>query len=218
MFASVLECSMIKRAHQKGLVTSELVNFRKFATDRHHTVDDTPYGGGGGMLLKPEPLFVAVEHLLQGRSRTDIPIILLTPQGKNLTQRRAQQLATQQELIIICGHYEGFDERVRTHLATEELSLGDYVLTGGELAAMVLLDSVIRLVPGVLGNDSSAACDSFAGGGLLEYPQYTKPQSFRGLAVPDVLLSGDHQAIANWRREQALLRTKLRRPDLLQDK
>ncbi|RMB02572.1 tRNA (guanine37-N1)-methyltransferase [Thermoactinomyces vulgaris] len=213
MFEGFMQTSMIARAREKGLISANLVNFREYATDRHRTVDDTPYGGGGGMVLKPEPLFRAVDDLTQGSPRP--PILLMSPQGETYTQKKAEELAQHSRLIILCGHYEGFDERIREHLATKEISIGDYVLTGGELPAMILIDSISRLVPGVLGNETSAVTDSFSTG-LLEYPQYTRPADFRGLKVPEVLLSGHHAKIEKWRREQSLLRTWQRRPDLLE--
>jgi tRNA (guanine37-N1)-methyltransferase len=213
MFTGFLNSSIIKKAQEKGIIETRLINFRDFATDKHKTVDDTPYGGGGGMVLKPQPIFDAVDYLL--RDVTDRPpIILLSPQGEPYTQRKAEQLAKHSHLILICGHYEGFDERIRQNLATDEISIGDYVLTGGELPAMVIIDSVSRLVPGVLGNEHSAVEDSFSSG-LLEYPQYTRPAEYRGWKVPEVLLSGNHQKIAEWRRQEALRRTWERRPDLL---
>jgi tRNA (guanine37-N1)-methyltransferase len=213
MFEGFLQSSIIKKAHEKGLIETKLVNFRDYATDKHRTVDDTPYGGGGGMVLKPEPLFLAVDDLLKDCDERP-PILLMSPQGQSFTQRKAEELARHSRLIILCGHYEGYDERIREHLATEEISIGDYVLTGGELPAMVIMDSVSRLIPGVLGNESSAVDDSFSTG-LLEYPQYTRPVEFRGYRVPDILLSGHHAKIEKWRREQALRRTWERRPDLL---
>jgi tRNA (guanine37-N1)-methyltransferase len=213
IFHGFLNASIIKKAHEKGLVETSLVNFRDFSTERHQMVDDAPYGGGGGMLLKPEPLFRAVDHLLQ-QTTCHPPILLMSPQGKPFTQKKAEELAQHSHLILLCGHYEGYDERVRQHLATDEISIGDYVLTGGELPAMVVMDSVIRLLTGVLGNSSSATLDSFAAG-LLEYPQYTRPVAYRGYRVPDILLSGHHQQIEKWRRREALRRTWERRPDLL---
>jgi tRNA (guanine37-N1)-methyltransferase len=213
MFTGFLSSSIVKKAHEKGIVSTSVVDFREFSTDKHRTVDDTPYGGGGGMVLKPEPLFRAVEHLLQDEPERP-PIILMTPQGDRFSQKKAEALAEHRRLILICGHYEGYDERIRQHLATDEISIGDFVLTGGELPAMVVMDSVIRLLPGVLGNESSAKDDSFSTG-LLEYPQYTRPAEFRGWKVPDVLLSGHHQNIERWRRQEALRRTWERRPDLL---
>ena len=179
MFSGFLSTSIIGRAREKGLIAAEVIDFRQFSTDKHRTVDDTPYGGGGGMVLKPEPIFRAVEHLLADESEKP-PILLMSPQGKPFTQRKAEELARHRRLVLICGHYEGFDERIRQHLATEELSIGDYVLTGGELAAMVVIDCVSRLIPGVLGNESAAAEDSFSMG-LLEYPQYTRPARFPGM-------------------------------------
>ena len=212
IFQGPLGESIVGRAVSRGLLNIRLHNFRDHARDRHHTADDYPYGGGPGMVLKPEPLFEAVESVL-GTSPSG-PVILLTPQGKPFSQADAQRLASEPTFALLCGHYGGVDERVREHLATEELSIGDYVLTGGELAAMVVVDAVARLVPGVLGSDEAAAGDSYASG-LLQHPQYTRPPEFRGWHVPEVLLSGDHQAIARWRRSQALLRTQQRRPDLL---
>lgn len=214
MFHGFLHTSIIKKAHEKGLVETSIINFRDFATDKHKTVDDTPYGGGGGMVLKPQPIFDAVDHLLKDVDHRP-PILLMSPQGEPFSQRKAEELARHSRLIILCGHYEGYDERIREHLATEEISIGDYVLTGGELPAMVVMDSVSRLITGVLGNESSAVSDSFSTG-LLEYPQYTRPAEYRGYRVPDVLLSGHHLKIEKWRREQSLLRTWERRPDLLE--
>jgi tRNA (guanine37-N1)-methyltransferase len=214
MFTGVFGASIIGKAREKGIVELNTVNFRDYANNKHNTVDDYPYGGGSGMVLKPEPIFAAVEDLLapdEPRPR----IILMCPQGETFTQRKAEELAKEPRLIFICGHYEGYDERIREHLATDELSIGDYVLTGGELPAMVVIDAVVRLLPGVLGNESSALTDSFQSG-LLEYPQYTRPASFRGWDVPEVLLSGHHGKIAEWRRRQSLLRTLRRRPDLLE--
>jgi tRNA (guanine37-N1)-methyltransferase len=213
MFTGFLQSSIIKRAHEKGLIATNLINFREYATDKHRTVDDTPYGGGGGMVLKPEPLFAAVDDILAQVDERP-PVILMSPQGVPFTQAKAEELARHSHLVLLCGHYEGYDERIRQHLVTDEISIGDYVLTGGELPAMVLMDSVSRLISGVLGNESSAVDDSFSSG-LLEYPQYTRPPEFRGMKVPDVLLSGHHARIEQWRREQSLLRTWQRRPDLL---
>jgi tRNA (guanine37-N1)-methyltransferase len=213
MFSAVFAESIIGRAQEKGLVQIRAVNFREYSGNKHQSVDDTPYGGGGGMVLKPEPLFAAVEDVLGGE-REGARIILMTPQGVPYSQAMAKELSREQRLVIICGHYEGVDERVRQHLATDEISIGDYVLTGGEIPAMAVIDSVVRLLPGVLGNDVSAEEDSFANG-LLEYPQYTRPAEFRGLKVPDVLLSGHHENIAKWRKKESLRRTWQRRPDLL---
>ncbi|EGK13456.1 tRNA (guanine-N(1)-)-methyltransferase [Desmospora sp. 8437] len=214
MFEGFFSSSVIGRAIEQGRVEVSLTNFRDYSTNKHRTVDDTPYGGGSGMVLKPEPLFRAVEELVR-----DEPIrprvLMMSPQGVPFTQLKAEELAGHDRLILLCGHYEGFDERVRQHLVDEEISIGDYVLTGGELPAMVLMDSVIRLVSGVLGNESSAETDSFSMG-LLEYPQYTRPADFRGWKVPDVLLSGHHAEIDRWRRRQSLLRTWERRPELLE--
>ncbi len=212
MFTGPLEESIIKRARERGLISVYLHNIRDYAAGRHRITDDTPYGGGGGMVMKPEPIFAAVEAILEGEE--GVPIILLSPQGRLFTQEVAKELSRHPRLVLICGRYEGVDERVREHLATDEISIGDYVLSGGELAAMVIIDAVTRLLPGVLGDPGAAFEDSYAWG-LLEYPHYTRPAVFRGWAVPEVLLSGNHAAIARWRREQALRRTWERRPDLL---
>lgn len=212
VFEPYISVSILQRARQRGLVEIHLHNIRNWTTDKHQTTDDEPYGGGGGMVMKPEPIFTAVESVLG--APPPCPVILLTPQGRLFTQKIAQELAQFPRLALICGRYEGVDERVRQHLATDEISIGDYVLTGGELAAMVVIDAVIRPLPGVLGDPEGAADDSHAMG-LLEYPHYTRPAEFRGWKVPDVLLSGDHGRIARWRREQAILRTFQRRPDLL---
>ena len=216
MFTGFLSQSIIGKAIGKGAVQVNTVNFREYATNKHGTVDDYPYGGGGGMVLKPEPIFLAVEDLIAGQT-VKPRIILMCPQGVPYTQRIAEQLAEEEHLIFICGHYEGYDERIRQHLVTDELSIGDYVLTGGELPAMVVMDSVIRLLPGVLGNETSAVTDSFSTG-LLEHPHYTRPAGFRGWSVPDVLLSGHHGEIAKWRHRESLRRTWQRRPDLLQNR
>ena len=213
IFEGPLDESILKRARERGLVQVRIHNLRDYTHDKHRVVDDKPYGGGPGMLMKPEPIFEAVETL----RRADTCIVLMTPQGQPLTQQRAQAFAQKPHLLILCGHYEGVDERVREALVHEEVSIGDYVLTNGALAAAVLVDAVVRLVPGVLGDDESAQQDSFAGG-LLEGPQYTRPPEFRGMRVPEVLLSGDHGAIAAWRTEQARKRTQERRPDLLKEK
>lgn len=213
MFSGPFEESIVKRAVEKGLVQIFLHDIRDYASDRHRTVDDYPFGGGQGMLMKPEPLFAAVEDV-QGQAPERGPVVLLTPQGRLFDQEVAVELARQERLILICGHYEGVDARVHEHLATEEISIGDYVLSGGELAAMVVVDAVVRQIPGALGSPVSTADDSFAQG-LLEYPQYTRPADFRGMKVPEVLLSGNHGEIARWRRQQSLLRTAQRRPDLL---
>ncbi|WJH30071.1 tRNA (guanosine(37)-N1)-methyltransferase TrmD [Paenibacillus sp. CC-CFT742] len=221
MFEGVFGTSILGKAQTKGLVSLNAVNFRDYATNKHNTVDDTPYGGGGGMVLKPDPIFAAVEDVLEKRSEESAAasskpprIILMCPQGETFTQKKAEELVQEDHLIFICGHYEGYDERIREFLVTDELSIGDYVLTGGELPAMVAIDSVARLIPGVLGNETSAVTDSFSTG-LLEYPHYTRPPEFRGMKVPDVLLSGHHLNIDAWRREQSLIRTLERRPDML---
>ncbi|CAM4456859.1 tRNA (guanosine(37)-N1)-methyltransferase TrmD [Paenibacillus typhae] len=253
MCEGVFSTSILGKARDKGIVSLNAVNFRDFSGNKHNTVDDTPYGGGGGMVLKPDPIFAAVEHVLgippvtsesvraeeaaaaeaggatgavqaaeelaEASEVTAAPvkprIILMCPQGKMYNQQIAEELAKEQHLIFICGHYEGYDERIREHLVTDELSIGDYVLTGGELPALTVIDSVVRLQPGALGNETSAITDSFSTG-LLEYPHYTRPAEFRGWKVPDMLLSGHHANIELWRREQALKRTLERRPDLLE--
>ncbi|MDM7998876.1 MAG: tRNA (guanosine(37)-N1)-methyltransferase TrmD [Dehalococcoidia bacterium] len=214
MFEGPFGESIVKRAVDAGLVSIFIHNFREFAHDKHGTVDDYSFGGGEGMVLKPEPLFEAVESIRATLGDSAGPVILLTPQGRLFCHQIAQELSRQQNLILICGHYEGVDERVRQHLATDEISIGDYVITGGELAAMVVVDAVVRLLPGALGSDRAASEDSYAKG-FLEYPQYTRPRVYRGWEVPEVLLSGNHQEIARWRMEQAIERTLLRRPDLL---
>jgi tRNA (guanine37-N1)-methyltransferase len=211
MFPGIFDLSIMKRAIDQNLVTIGLHNIRDYTHDKHHTADDYPYGGGAGMVLKPEPIFEAVESI---EKKADTPIILLSPQGRLFTQSVAQELAQHSQLVLICGHYEGIDERVREHLASDEISIGDYVLSGGELAAMVIIDSVFRLVPGVLGSEASPLDDSHVGG-LLEYPHYTRPPEYRGWPVPEVLLSGNHAQISRWRREQAIRRTLEQRPELL---
>ena len=212
VFDPYLQASILQRAIQRELVEVQLHNIRDWTPDRHHVTDDEPYGGGGGMVMKPEPIFTAVEGVLG--TAPACPVILLTPQGRRFTQSVAQELARLPHLAILCGRYEGVDERVRLHLVTDEISIGDFVLTGGELPALVLIDAITRLIPGVLGDPEGAQDDSHASG-LLEYPHYTRPAEFRGWRVPEVLLSGDHARIARWRREKALLRTWQRRPDLL---
>ncbi len=213
MFRGPFDESIVKRAVEKGPVEIHIHDIRDYTTDRHRTVDDYPFGGGSGMLMKPEPLFAAVEDV-QGQAAGQGPVVLLTPQGRLFSQKVAEELAREDRLVLVCGHYEGVDERVHEHLATDCISIGDYVLSGGELAVMVVVDAVVRQIPGVLGSPLAAADDSFAQG-LLEYPQYTRPAEFRGLKVPEVLLSGDHGEIARWRRRQSLLRTARHRPDLL---
>jgi tRNA (guanine37-N1)-methyltransferase len=210
MFAGPLDESIIKRAREAGRLDLRIHNLRDYAHDRHKTVDDRPFGGGPGMLLKPEPIFEAVESLAREETR----VILLSPSGRTFNQAIAAELAACEDLLFVTGHYEGFDERIREQLADDELSIGDYVLTNGALPVMVIIDAVTRLLPGVLGDDESAHEESFSHG-LLEYPQYTRPAEFRGMKVPEVLLSGNHAQIAKWRAEQAQLRTSERRPDLL---
>jgi tRNA (guanine37-N1)-methyltransferase len=222
MFSSPLNESILKRAQESGQLAVTLHNIRDYAANRHHTTDDTPYGGGGGMVMKPEPIFAAVEALVPSPGlprrpegeREDMPIVLLSPQGRLFTQAIAAELSRYRRIILICGRYEGVDERVRQYLVTDEISIGDYVLTGGELAALVIIDAVTRLLPGVLGDSGAPLEDSHARG-LLEGPHYTRPPVFRGWEVPQVLRSGNHAAIVHWRREQALRRTYERRPDLL---
>lgn len=213
MFDGMFTASIIGKAQERNLVALQAINFREYANNKHHTVDDYPYGGGGGMVLKAEPIFAAVEAL-QEQQHTKPRVVLMCPQGEPYTQKKAEQLAQEEHLIFICGHYEGYDERIRQHLVTDEISIGDYILTGGEIPAMAVIDSVVRLLPGTLGNSSSAEHDSYSDG-LLEYPHYTRPQTFREWSVPDILLSGDHSKVDAWRREQSLLRTLERRPELL---
>lgn len=214
MFHSPFNASVLKKACDKGLVEIKLINIRDFSCNKHHTVDDAPYGGGVGMVIGPEPLFKAVDWVCKRREGLKTKIIFLCPQGKTFNQAKAKELAREEHLVMICGHYEGIDERVREHLVDDEISIGDFVLTGGELPAMVVVDAVARLIPGVLGKESSARNDSFYYG-LLDYPHYTRPREFRGYTVPEVLLSGHHEQIRRWRRKQSLLRTLERRPDLL---
>ncbi|MDP6924302.1 MAG: tRNA (guanosine(37)-N1)-methyltransferase TrmD [Candidatus Scalindua sp.] len=216
MFQNVLGESMLKIAREKELVSFHLHNIRDFSNDKHRCVDDKPYGGGAGMVMKPEPVFNAVEavELLDDAASTKI---LLTPQGETFNQGIADNLSKKTRLMIICGHYEGFDERIRSGIDALEISIGDYVLTGGEIPAMVVIDSVSRLIPGVLGGDDSLQDESFVNR-MLEYPQYTRPAEFRGMKVPEVLKSGNHSKIEEWRTENAILRTQERRPDLLKEK
>lgn len=211
MFQGPLQESILRRAQDKGLATIAVHDLRRWTHDRHHVVDDVPYGGGAGMVLKPEPVFEAVEALRQGLDST---VVALTPQGLRFSQRLAGELACLSRVILLCGRYEGFDDRIPQGLHALEVSVGDFVLSGGEIPALVVLDATVRLIPGVLGDETSALTDSFATG-LLEHPHYTRPPTFRGMGVPPILLSGDHQAIARWRRKQALRRTRERRPDLL---
>ena len=216
MFESPLNYSILKRAQQAGVVDIVLTNIRDFATDNYKKVDDKPYGGGPGMVMMPTPAFDSFEHV-EKLSPEKGRVILLTPQGQKFNQAKAAELSKEKRLILISGRYEGFDERIRIGLGAEQISIGDYVLTGGELAAMIIIDAVVRLLTGALGDEDSPKDDSFSTG-LLEYPQYTRPEVFRDMKVPDILLSGDHGKIAQWRRQQALERTKKSRPDLLNNK
>ncbi|PID56629.1 tRNA (guanosine(37)-N1)-methyltransferase TrmD [candidate division KSB3 bacterium] len=216
MFDGVLTQSMMKRARARGCLELHLYNIRDFSDGKHKMADDRPYGGGGGMVMKPEPIFKAVEHVIDAHCLRRHKLIYLTPQGTTLTQGLVKTLGLEDELILLCGHYEEIDERVRIALVDLEISIGDYVLTGGELAAMVLVDAIARMIPDVVGKAKSVVNDSFYGR-LLDYPHYTRPAEYRGLKVPDVLLSGNHKRIDDWRHEQALQRTKERRPDLLVD-
>jgi tRNA (guanine37-N1)-methyltransferase len=225
MFCGPLDESILKRAQESGRLSVAVHDIRDYATGKHRVTDDAPYGGGGGMVMKPEPIFAAVESTLaqpppnpprSAGGEMEVPVVLLSPQGRLFTQAVAVELSRQRRVLLICGRYEGVDERVRRHLVTDEISIGDYVLTGGELAAMVIIDAVTRLLPGVLGDPGAPLDDSHARG-LLEGPHYTRPAAFRGWQVPEVLTSGDHAAVARWRREQALRRTFQRRPELLQD-
>lgn len=213
VFPAYLSASILQRAGANGLLNVQVHDIRAWTTDRHHVTDDTPYGGGGGMVMKPEPVFAAVEGVLG--VPPPCPVILMTPQGRVFTQKIAMELAELPHLALLCGRYEGVDERIREHLVTDEISIGDFVLTGGELPALMVLDAVARFIPGVLGDPTGALDDSHASG-LLEYPHYTRPPEFRGWRVPEVLLSGHHAEIEKWRRQQALHRTRLRRPDMLQ--
>ena len=224
VFHPYLDTSILNRARQKGLIDVRVHNIRDYTHDKHHTTDDTPYGGGGGMVMKPEPVFEAVESVLglapgadqaQPKPPSNTPIILLTPQGRVFTQRVAEELSHYEHIALLCGRYEGVDERIRESLVTDEISIGDYVLTGGELPALLVIDAISRLIPGVLGDPTGAEDDSHSMG-LLEYPHYTKPPEFRGAKVPDVLVSGNHARIEKWRREQALTRTFHKRPDMLE--
>jgi len=212
IFPPYLETSILQKAAARGLIEVQIHNIRAYSHDRHHTTDDTPYGGGGGMVMKPEPIFEAVENVLG--APPVCPVILLTPQGRVFNQTIAQALVAHERIALLCGRYEGIDERIRENLISDQISIGDYVLTGGELPALLLIDAISRLIPGVLGDPTGAADDSHASG-LLEYPHYTRPPEFRGQGVPPVLLSGDHAKIDKWRREQSLLRTFNQRPDML---
>ncbi len=222
IFPPYLDTSILKRARERGLINVRVHNIRDYARDKHHTTDDTPYGGGGGMVMKPEPVFEAVESVLglnpnqaQAAPASNIPIILLTPQGRVFNQTIAKAFSQYPRVALLCGRYEGIDERIREHLVTDEISIGDYVLTGGELPALILIDAIARLLPDVLGDPTGAEDDSHAMG-LLEYPHYTRPAEFRGWKTPDVLLSGDHAKLEKWRREQSLERTFKKRPDMLE--
>ena len=212
MFEGVFGSSILKKAQDKGAVSLAVTDIREYSENKHKQVDDYPYGGGAGMVLKPEPMFNAVEAITEGRKPR---IILMCPQGERFTQKKAEELAQEEDLVFLCGHYEGYDERIRQHLVTDEISIGDFVLTGGELPAMTVIDAVVRLLPGVLGQADSHIQDSFSTG-LLEHPHYTRPADFRGMKVPDVLLSGNHAKIDEWREEQSFKRTLERRPDLLE--
>lgn len=212
MFRGPFDESIVRRAADKGLVEIRFHNIRDFSTDKHRTVDDAPFGGGPGMVMKPDPVFAAVESLEMAAGTA---VVLLSPQGRLFNQRVAEELAVNQHLVLLCGHYEGVDERVREHLITDELSIGDYILTGGEIPAMVVVDAVVRLLPGALGSEDSIRTDSLSSG-LLQFPLYTRPADFRGWRVPDILLSGNHEEIARWRRRLSLVRTLERRPDLLE--
>lgn len=211
MFTGVFGSSILKKAQEKGAVELAVTDIREYSENKHKQVDDYPYGGGAGMVLKPEPMFNAVEAITEGRKPR---VILMCPQGERFTQKKAEELAKEEDLVFLCGHYEGYDERIREHLVTDEISIGDFVLTGGELPAMTVIDAVVRLLPGVLGQEDSHIQDSFSTG-LLEHPHYTRPADFRGMKVPDILLSGNHAKIDAWREEQSFKRTLERRPDLL---
>ncbi|SEQ59125.1 tRNA (Guanine37-N(1)-) methyltransferase [Virgibacillus subterraneus] len=213
MLSGVFNSSILKKAYEKDKFSYNLINFRDYSQDKHYKVDDYPYGGGAGMVLTPQPVFDAVEAVVKERP-TKPRIVLMCPQGEPYNQKKAEELAKEEHLVFICGHYEGYDERIREQLVTDEISIGDYVLTGGELGAMVVIDSVVRLLPDVLGNKESAPDDSFSTG-LLEHPHYTRPANFRGMKVPDILLSGDHAKIESWRRKESLKRTYERRRELI---
>ncbi len=212
MFEGVFGASILKKAQEKGAVELAVTDIRDYSGNKHKQVDDYPYGGGAGMVLKAEPMFNAVEAITEGRKPR---VILMCPQGERFTQKKAEELAKEEDLVFLCGHYEGYDERIREHLVTDEISIGDFVLTGGELPAMTVIDAVVRLLPGVLGQADSHIQDSFSTG-LLEHPHYTRPSDFRGMKVPDILLSGNHAKIDAWREEQSFKRTLERRPDLLE--
>ncbi|MBM3166462.1 MAG: tRNA (guanosine(37)-N1)-methyltransferase TrmD [Chloroflexi bacterium] len=214
MFGGFFTCSIVGRAVGRGLVDIRLHDIRAFTYDKHHVVDDYPYGGGAGMVLKPEPVFEAVEFAKQDAGLSSVHTVLLSPQGRLLNQNIVRELSGYEQLVLVCGHYEGIDERVAAYLTDEEISIGDYVLSGGEVAAMVIVDCIVRLLPGVVGSEASLVEESYTDG-FLEYPQYTRPAVFRGLEVPSVLLSGNHEQVARWRRQQSLMRTAKRRSDLM---
>lgn len=214
LFEGYLQQSLLKKAIDAGLVDVHLWNFRDWTTDKHQSVDDTPYGGGPGMLIRCQPVFDCVEAV-QAEGQPAGKLIMLTPQGRQLNQSLVEELSTEQRLLLLCGRYEGFDERISQGLQPLEVSAGDFICNGGEVPAMLMIDCLIRLIPGVLGDEASARCDSFSSGGMLEYPQYTRPREFRGMEVPEILLSGNHQAIARWREEQSYERTRHRREDLM---
>lgn len=216
MIEGPLNYSMMKRAIDKELVDVDITNFRKFGIGKHEQVDDTPYGGGAGMLLKPEPIFEAIDEINEKHPATNKRVVLMDPAGRKFDQDMAQEFSEEEHLIFICGHYEGYDERIR-ELVTDEVSLGDYVLTGGELASLVMMDASVRLIPGVLGNKQSAIEDSHSTG-LLEHPHYTRPATYRGMDVPQVLMNGNHKLIDEWRHQESLKRTALRRPDMLENR
>ena len=215
MFDGPFGDSITKRAIENGIIDIHITNPRDYTDDKHHQVDDSPFGGGSGMVMKPEPMFRAVNDVLAKTNIKNRRILLMSPTGKTFTQEKAKELASYDQLIFICGHYEGFDARIVEHIPDEEISMGDYVLTGGELPAMVIVDAVSRMLPGVLGSEESAPTDSFYDG-LLEYPQYTRPREYEGMKVPDILISGDHAKIDAWRRKEALRVTLLKRPELLE--
>src|SRR5690625_2539525 len=215
MIAGVMGSSMMKKAQMQKAIEYQAIDFRAYADNKHQKVDDYPYGGGAGMVLMPQPVFSAVDAIKK-KSNQSPRVILMCPQGERFDQEKAEELAQEEHLVFICGHYEGYDERIREHLVSDEISIGDFVLTGGEIAAMAVIDSVVRLLPDVLGNEESAVQDSFSTG-LLEHPHYTRPANFMGYEVPEVLRSGHHEKITEWRKQQSLIRTKQRRPDLLKD-
>jgi len=213
IFAGFLNGSIVKRALEAGVAEVRLHNFRDFSADKHHSVDDAPFGGGPGMVLAPDPIFKAVEHVRQ-EAGADSPLLYLSPKGEPFSQALARELASWPSMIILCGRYEGVDQRVVDHLVDREISIGDYVISGGEVAAMVVMDAIVRLLPGALGDGASAEEESFSPR-LLEYPQYTRPAEYHGWSVPEVLLSGNHEAIRRWRREMSVLETRRKRPDLV---